>query len=142
VPISTLQDEAGYSKGERILLAKQGSFWMVHHKRLKQKEFCMRTITTLAVAAAIVAPSLMATSVPAEARKHREHREYREWRGQDGRTYCRKSDGTVGLVVGAAAGGLVGRAVDTRGERATGTILGAAAGALLGREVSRKRSCR
>jgi uncharacterized protein YcfJ len=34
---------------------------------------------------------------------------------------------------------LIGRAIDTRGERATGTIVGAAAGALLGREVDRGR---
>ncbi len=99
----------------------------------------MRTFTSLALAAAMITPTIVATTAPAEARRHSQ---YREWQGRDGRTYCRKSDGTVGLVVGAAAGGLVGRAVDTRGERATGTILGAAAGALLGREVARKRSCR
>ena len=68
----------------------------------------------------------------------------RYWRGDDGRNYCRRSDGTTGLIVGAAGGALVGRAIDTRGDRATGTILGAAAGALLGREVDRGRtiSCR
>lgn len=66
----------------------------------------------------------------------------REWRGNDGRLYCRKSDGTVGLIVGGAGGALLGRAIDTRGERATGTILGAAAGALLGRELAKKRRCR
>ena len=67
----------------------------------------------------------------------------RYWR-EDGRNYCRRSDGTVGLIVGGAAGALAGRAIDTRGERTTGTILGAAAGALLGREVDRGRtiSCR
>lgn len=65
------------------------------------------------------------------------------WRGRDGRTYCRRSNGTTGLIVGGAAGALLGRAVDTRGSRTTGTILGAAAGALLGREVQRGRSrCR
>ena len=42
--------------------------------------------------------------------------------------------------VGGAAGALVGRAIDTRGDRATGTIIGAAAGALLGREVQKNRS--
>lgn len=61
----------------------------------------------------------------------------RYWRDDSGRYRCRRSDGTVGLIVGAAAGALVGRAVDTRGERATGTILGAAAGALLGRQIQR-----
>ena len=65
------------------------------------------------------------------------------WRGRDGRTYCRRSNGTTGMIVGGAAGALAGRAIDTRGERTTGTILGAVAGALLGREVQRSRSrCR
>jgi len=98
----------------------------------------MRKLVTLSAMAAIMAPALILPAAPASAREH----EYREWRGKDGRMYCRKSDGTVGLVIGAAGGALVGRAVDTRGERATGTILGAAAGALIGREVARKRSCR
>jgi hypothetical protein len=70
-------------------------------------------------------------------RDERISRNTRTWRGNDGRYYCRKSNGTTGLIIGAAGGALLGRAVDTRGERATGTILGAAAGALLGREVDR-----
>jgi len=61
------------------------------------------------------------------------------YRGSDGRYYCKRSDGTTGLIVGAAGGALLGRAVDTHGERATGTILGAAAGALIGRSVERSR---
>lgn len=61
----------------------------------------------------------------------------RYWQGEDGRYYCRRSNGTTGLIIGAAAGALAGRAIDTRGERATGTILGAAAGALLGRQIDR-----
>ncbi len=61
----------------------------------------------------------------------------RYWQGRDGRYYCKRPNGTTGLIVGAAAGALAGRAIDTRGERATGTILGAAAGALLGRQVER-----
>lgn len=64
------------------------------------------------------------------------------WQGRDGRYYCRRGNGTVGLVIGAAGGALIGRAIDTRGERTTGTILGAAAGALLGREVQRSMRCR
>lgn len=59
----------------------------------------------------------------------------RYWRGDDGRYYCKRSNGTTGLLVGAALGALVGRAVDTRGERTTGTVLGAAAGALIGKEI-------
>jgi hypothetical protein len=61
----------------------------------------------------------------------------RYWRGNDGRYYCKRSNGTTGLIIGAAAGALAGRAVDTRGERTTGTVLGAAAGALLGRQIER-----
>ncbi len=61
----------------------------------------------------------------------------RYWEGEDGRYYCKRSNGTTGLIVGAAGGALLGRAIDTRGVRATGTILGAAAGALLGRRLDR-----
>ncbi|WP_231467986.1 glycine zipper 2TM domain-containing protein [Novosphingobium sp. CECT 9465] len=61
----------------------------------------------------------------------------RVWRGNDGRYYCKRNNGTTGLIIGAAGGALLGRAIDTRGERATGTILGAVGGALLGREIER-----
>ncbi|WP_159976890.1 MULTISPECIES: glycine zipper 2TM domain-containing protein [unclassified Novosphingobium] len=66
----------------------------------------------------------------------------RDYRNNDRRDYCRKSGGTTGLLVGGAAGALLGRGIDTRGDRATGTVLGAAAGALLGREVERGGSSR
>jgi uncharacterized protein YcfJ len=97
----------------------------------------MKRVTIFSAVASLLVTSVAIPLTPASA-----GHQYREWQGRDGRTYCRKRDGTVGLVVGGAAGALVGRAVDTRGERATGTILGAAAGALLGREVARKRKCR
>lgn len=69
------------------------------------------------------------------------YRDTRVWRGRDGRVYCRKRDGTVGLIVGGALGAIIGREIDTRGDRSVGTILGAAGGAILGREVARGR-CR
>ncbi len=59
------------------------------------------------------------------------------WRGRDGRYYCRRSNGTTGLIIGAAGGALVGRALTHRRDRTTGTIVGAALGALLGREIDR-----
>lgn len=92
-------------------------------------------------AASLAIPATFAAPVEgAQARKR--NYEYREWRGRDGRMYCRKSDGTTGLIVGGVGGALLGRAVDTRGDRTTGTVLGAAAGALLGKEVDSKRRCR
>jgi outer membrane lipoprotein SlyB len=64
------------------------------------------------------------------------------WRGRDGRLYCRRSNGTVGLIVGGAAGALVGRQIDGGRNRTAGTIIGAAAGALIGREIQRSSSNR
>ena len=65
------------------------------------------------------------------------HDESQVWRGNDGRYYCKRSNGTTGLVIGAAVGALVGREIDGGRDRTTGTILGAAGGALLGREIAR-----
>lgn len=65
------------------------------------------------------------------------------WRGRDGRYYCRKENGTTGLLIGAAVGGLIGNEVAGRGDRTVGTILGVAGGALLGRAIDRSDSrCR
>jgi hypothetical protein len=67
----------------------------------------------------------------------------RVWRGRDGRYYCKRNNGTTGLVIGAVGGALIGRTIDTRGDRTLGTLLGAAGGALLGREIERSGSrCR
>jgi len=74
--------------------------------------------------------------------------EYRRYHYRDEPRYvdrspregCRTS-GTTGLIVGAGVGALLGRAIDTHGDRAMGTILGAGGGALLGREVDSKHRC-
>ena len=65
------------------------------------------------------------------------------WRGNDGRYYCKKKNGTTGLLIGGAAGALLGREIAGRGDHTLGTILGVAGGALLGREVdAAARGCR
>ncbi|MCP3728836.1 glycine zipper 2TM domain-containing protein [Sphingomonas sp. MG17] len=101
---------------------------------------------SLAVPATAMLPSLGGPSFGTEAQAQSGKRyRYREWRGRDGRRYCRRSDGTTGLVVGAVGGALVGRAIDTGGDRTVGTLLGAAAGAVAGREIERsssRRRCR
>ncbi|MBA4754458.1 MAG: glycine zipper 2TM domain-containing protein [Sphingobium sp.] len=100
----------------------------------------MRKALLALAAVSLAVPMSMA--VPTDGAQARKHYRYKEWRGRDGRTYCRKSDGTTGLIIGAAGGALLGRAIDTRGERTTGTILGAVGGGLLGKEVDSKRRCR
>jgi hypothetical protein len=95
--------------------------------------------TILAVAAAALAvPTIPLTPAFAHDGYHG-----KIWRDSQGRYRCKRPNGTTGLIVGAAGGALIGRAIDTRGERATGTIVGAAAGALLGRKIDRSRvKCR
>jgi hypothetical protein len=61
----------------------------------------------------------------------------RLYRGSDGRYYCRRSDGTTGLIIGAAVGGLLGNQIARGNSNLLGTIIGASAGAALGREVER-----
>jgi len=103
-----------------------------------EKEFFIVRTLALALAAA----SLTVPALPSVALAHDGYHGA-TWRDQQGRLRCKRPNGTTGLIVGAAGGALLGRAVDTRGERATGTIIGAAAGALLGRQVERGRSrCR
>lgn len=79
-------------------------------------------------------------------RYYRDDRRYRErqlghndrvYRGQDGRYYCRRPDGTTGLIVGGAAGGLLGAAIAPGGSEVLGALLGGAAGAVLGKSADR-----
>lgn len=65
------------------------------------------------------------------------------WVGDDGRTYCRKKDGTVGTIIGGVAGALLGNVIDGGRNRAVGTIVGGGAGALAGRSIERNSTdCR
>lgn len=67
----------------------------------------------------------------------------RVWRGNDGRYYCERDNGTTGMIIGGAAGALLGRALDGGQSRTLGTILGAAGGALIGKEIdSSELRCR
>lgn len=67
-------------------------------------------------------------------RERRLSRNDRIYRGRDGRAYCRRSDGTTGLVIGGLSGGLLGNLI---GGGTLGTLAGAGGGALLGRSIDR-----
>lgn len=117
----------------------------------------MFLLKKLALTALIGASTVAALPVEAEARdRHhrnsyysdRGHDRYRDYRRnyyrdhrrsdyRDRRDYCRRGSGTTGLIVGGAAGALLGREVDRYGDRLPGTIIGGAAGALIGREIDR-----
>ena len=58
--------------------------------------------------------------------------------GRDGRYYCRRSDGTAGLVVGGIAGGVLGNIIAPGGSKTLGTLLGAAGGAAAGAAIDSK----
>jgi outer membrane lipoprotein SlyB len=102
---------------------------------------------TLAVPVSFVLPSTT-DEAQAQRRYYDRYGNYRgpTWRGRDGRYYCRRSNGTTGLIIGGAAGALIGREIDGGRNRTAGTVVGAVAGALIGREVQRSsrrgRRCR
>lgn len=82
------------------------------------------------------------------SRYYREGPNYRErvlanddrvYRGNDGRYYCKRNDGTTGLIIGAAGGGILGNVIDGGRSRTVGTLLGAGIGALAGRAVDQNQ---
>lgn len=70
-------------------------------------------------------------------RPYRVTRRDRVYRGYDGRYYCRRSDGTTGLIAGAAIGGLIGNSLDRGGSSILGTLLGAGVGGAIGSSIDR-----
>lgn len=83
------------------------------------------------------------------ARYYRDDRRYRERRlsnndrvyvGRDGRYYCRRNDGTTGLIVGGLAGGALGTAIAPGGSGLLGAILGGVAGAAGGQAIERSQN--
>lgn len=64
------------------------------------------------------------------------------YRGSDGRYYCKRNDGTTGLIVGAAGGGLLGNIIDGGHNRVAGTLIGGALGALAGKAIEQNNDVR
>lgn len=61
----------------------------------------------------------------------------RIYRGHDGRYYCRRNDGTTGLIIGAGLGALLGNQVNIGGSKTLNTVLGGAAGAAIGHAIDK-----
>jgi hypothetical protein len=59
----------------------------------------------------------------------------RIYRGSDNRYYCRRDDGTTGLIIGGISGGVLGNIIAPGGSKTLGTIIGAGVGALIGRAI-------
>jgi len=59
------------------------------------------------------------------------------WRGYDNRYYCRRNDGTTGLIIGGLAGGTLGNVIAPGGSKLLGSIIGGGLGAVLGNSIDR-----
>lgn len=77
-------------------------------------------------------------------RYYRDNPRYRErrlsdndrvYRGRDGRYYCRRSDGSTGLIVGGLAGGAAGALIAEGDSQLLGVIIGAVGGAAVGAAI-------
>lgn len=114
---------------------------------MKKAFFAIAAATLVVPGAGVLAADQFAVSTATAGYKsdvsYQKRENFRSWRGKDGRMYCRRKNGTTGLVIGAAVGGLAGNEIAGRGDKTVGTIIGAAGGALLGREIDKgKRRCR
>ena len=116
-----------------------------------------RKLVLMAAMAATTMTALPTAALAHEGHGHRRHHYYQGYYEPRPAYYYRESyaapryyapryrscrtGGTTGLIIGGAAGALLGRELDGGRDRATGTVVGGAAGALLGREVARKSRC-
>jgi hypothetical protein len=64
------------------------------------------------------------------------------YRGSDGRYYCKRNDGTTGLIIGAVGGGAIGNVIDGGHNRVAGTLIGGALGALAGKAIDQNSDVR
>ena len=62
-------------------------------------------------------------------------RNTRIWRGNDGRYYCRRDNGTTGMLIGAGVGALAGHELAGSGDKTLGAILGGVIGGALGKAI-------
>ena len=98
----------------------------------------MRTFSMIAAAAAMAAtssvPAVMAPATAHATGRYHTHT-LKSGKTHYARKYCRRSDGTTGLIAGGVGGALVGRKVIGKGILGTGA--GIVGGALAGRAIDR-----
>lgn len=75
-------------------------------------------------------------------RERRLGRDEQIYRGRDGRYYCKRKDGTTGLIIGGVAGGVLGHEIAPGGSKTVGAVLGAVAGGLVGKSLDDGVKCR
>ena len=80
----------------------------------------MRKFTLAICAAAMAVPVMPVLPTTAAFANHNGYYHGKTWRDSRGRVRCRRANGTVGIIVGGAAGALVGRAVDGGRNRTVG----------------------
>ena len=68
----------------------------------------MRKVFLAAAAASLAVP----VAVPAPALAKSSYYKGKVWQDSRGRYRCKRPNGTTGLIVGAAAGALIGRSID------------------------------
>lgn len=73
----------------------------------------------------------------ANVRERRLSNRERVYRGNDDRYYCRRRDGSTGLIIGAIAGGVLGNLIARGDSKTLGTLLGAGGGAVAGSAISK-----
>ena len=137
-----LVDLPGYPG--RIVRSAAGGYWLtVFAPRSQLIEFVLRERTYRERMMREIDEEFWVAPSLHPARDYREERgdgrslsrDDRVYRGDDGRYYCKRSDGTTGLVVGAVAGAALGAILGGGG--LLGTLLGAGGGGLLGHSVDK-----
>jgi len=68
-------------------------------------------------------------------RARRLTRNDRIYRGYDDNYYCKRDDGTTGLIIGGISGGVLGNLIAPGGWKTVGTLVGAGGGALIGKKI-------
>lgn len=94
-----------------------------------------RKLVVANLAIALLASAMPTMAVAGDRHWRDDDRHHRYERRHYRHKHCKRDKGTGGLVIGAVAGGLLGREIAR--DRTAGTIIGGGVGALAGREIDK-----